>query len=340
MRPDLPEVPLPWLPATPVELAQPAPAPSLREARSSQAPPVSRAVPPKHGGRRTLVSVLVLGALGAGGYLAYTRVSGSDASEPANPRADPALSTPVADAATTPIADTILPHIVDVRPAYRAASFVETSRQIGKQGDVPFEQNIVITAEVDYVTPVASLVFDVQGSLSTLHSELIMTGEHSYREGDSPDGPWERRPREPSAVAMDAVGYLKMYGEVVTAEVRAAATGVVETNDVVNGTPVRTFRFDVPWTTLTGIADPTSTGIGDAVLDDGLRVVHVTLSVDSDGLLWVYDQQYDEQAWIDAAAAAPADFEWFSHVRTELISTSNVPSTVVPPASFVDVPTN
>jgi hypothetical protein len=226
------------------------------------------------------------------------------------------------------------------RPPYRTASFVETSRQIGEQGDVPFEQNIVITAEVDYVTPVASLVFEVQGSLSTLHSELIMTGEHSYRVGDNPDGPWERRPRGPSALAMDTVGYLKMYGEVVTAEVRAAATGVVETNDVVNGIAVRTFRFDVPWTTLMDLADPTSTGIGEEVLDDGLRVVHVTLSVDSDGLLWVYDQRYDEQAWIDAAAAAPADFDWFSHVRTELISTSNLPSAVVPPASFVDAPTD
>jgi hypothetical protein len=299
---------------------------------------VTRAVPPRHGGRRALVSVLVLGALGAAGYLVYTRLGGSHASEPTIPGADTALSTPVADVATVLIADTVLPDIADVRPPYRAASFVETSRQIGKQADVPFEQNIVITAEVDYVTPVASLGFDVQGSLSTLSSELIMTNEHTYREGATPDAPWERRPREPSAVAMDTVGYLKMYGDVVTAEVRAAATGVVETNDVVNGIPVRTFRFDVPWTTLTGLTDPTSTGVGEDVLDGGLRVVHVTLSVDSDGLLWVYDQQYDEQAWIEAAAAAPADFDWFSHVRTEVISTSNLPSAVTPPASFVDAP--
>ena len=336
--PSLAEVPLPWLPTSPADVAQPVPAPSWSGAGLSQAPPVKRAGPPRHGGWRALVSLLVLGALGAGGYLAYTRLSGSDASEPTIPGADPALSIPVTDIATAPFADTVLPDIVDVRPPYRAASFVETSRQIGKQGDVPFEQNIVITAEVDYVTPVASLVFDVQGSLSTLSSKLIMTNEHTYREGATPDAPWERRPREPSVVAMDTAGYLKMYGDVVTSEVRAAATGVVETTDVVNGVPVRTFRFDVPWTTLTGVADPTSTGIGQEVLDGGLRMVHVTLSVDSDGLLRVYDQQYDEQAWIDAAA--PADFDWFSHVRTEVISTSNLPSAVVLPASFVDAPTD
>jgi hypothetical protein len=133
---------------------------------------------------------------------------------------------------------------------------------------------------------------------------------------------------------MDVLGYLKMFGEVVTPEVRDAATNVLATAEVVHGTPVTTYRFDVPWMTLLGTALPT----GAVLMKDELLEVHVTLSVDADGLLRVYDQQYDEQAWIDAAAAAPEDFDWFVHTRTEVVSTSDEPSTLVPPSSFVDAP--
>jgi hypothetical protein len=249
------------------------------------------------------------------------------------------VSTPATgDARTILAGNAVLPEIVSVRPTYRAASFVETSRQVGELGDLPFEQNIVVTGEVDYVTPVASLHFEVHGDLSTFNERLLMTNEHTYTEGDTPDAPWVRTPRTASAGAMDAPGFLKTYGEVVTLEVREAATDVVTTNEILRGIPVTTFQFVVPWSKLPEFAIPTSGGLGDTFMKDELRLVHVTLSVDGDGLLRVYDQQYDEQAWIDAAAAAPEDFDWFSHFRTEVISTSNEPSALAPPASFIDAP--
>lgn len=338
--PFLPEAPAPWLPEATARATAPAPVPatSLWDVRSASGPPLGRVATPKHGGRRAIVSVLVLGALGAGGYLAYTTFSKSDASDSTTTGAESALSTPVTDVPTTVATDSsILPDVVYVRPSYRVASFVETSRHVGYDDGLPFEQDIVITGEVDYVTPVSSFVFDF-GDAVDKTSQLIWTTEYSYTSDIPVVDPWERKPRVPSAKAMDTYEYLKMYHDVVTPEVRAAATGLVTTNEILHGIPVTTYQFDVPFTALPVFAAAVGDGSINALMKDDLLAVHVTLSVDADGLLRVYDHQFNEQAWIDAAAATPGGDDWYVHLRIEVTSTSNEPSLVVPPAEFVDVP--
>lgn len=337
--PYLPETPpAPWLPVPPAGVADPVPAPSLWDVRTTSGPRANRAAPRRRGGRRPFVAVLVLGVVGAAGYLTFSKFIASDSDEAATLVADVAASTPVSVVATSTLTDsTILPDTVFVRPSYRVASYVETSRHVGYDEGLPFEQDIVITAEVDYVTPVSSFVFDF-GDAVDKTSMLIWTNEHSYTTDIPVVGPWERKPREPSTKALDTLEYLKMYQEVVTPAVRENATAVSETNGVVHGIPVTTYQFNVPLTALPQFVAATADGPIDALMKAELLEVHVTLSMDADGLLRLTDYQFNERAWIDAAAASPDGYDWFVHSRTEVTSTSNEPSLVVPPAEFVDVP--
>lgn len=337
--PYLPEAtPAPWQPAPPAGVADPVPAPSLWDVRTMNGPPANRSAPRRRGGRRAFVAVLVLGAVGAAGYLTYSKFIASDPDDTATLVADVTASTPVSVAATSTRTDnTILPDTIFVRPSYRVASYVETSRHVGYDEGLPFEQDIVITAEVDYVTPVSSFIFDF-GAAVDKTSQLIWTNEHSYTTDIPADGPWERKPREPSGKALDTLEYLKLYQEVVTPAVRENATAVSVTNDVVHGIPVTTYQFNVPFTALPQFATDTADGPIDVLMKAELLDVRVKLSMDADGLLRVTEYQFNERAWIDAAAASPDGYDWFVHSRTEVTSTSNEPSLVVPPAEFVDVP--
>jgi hypothetical protein len=284
------------------------------------------------------VAVLVLSAVGAAGYLTYSKLIASDPDDTATLVADVTALTPVSVAATSTLTDnTSLPDTIFVRPSYRVASFVQTSRHVGYDEGLPFEQDIVITAEVDYVTPVASLVFDLGDGPDTT-GQLIWTKEHSYTSETPSVGPWERKPREQSTVAMDTLEHLKLYHEVVTPAVRENATAVSVTNDVVHGIPVTTYQFNVPFTAIPQFAAETADSPIDILMKAELLDVRVTLSMDADGLLRVTEYQFNERAWIDAAAASPDGYDWFVHLRTEVTSTSNEPSLVVPPAEFVDVP--
>lgn len=337
--PYLPEAPGPWLPAPAAAVVRPSSVRSLDVASPAIAR-VTTSRPPKRPARRSLLVVLALAATSAGGYFSSMTLNQTGAGESTQSDADEVVPTPVTDIAviTTPdvVANTVLPITAYVRPSYRVATFVETSLQVGYKDGLPVEQNMVITAEVDYVTPVASISFDVQGSSSNMVSQLILTNEYSYQPSTTFGAPWERTTRGPSPVAMDTVGHLRMYQDVVTPAVRDAATDVVVTNDVVHSIPVTTYRFDVPWTKLyDNVADDLTTA---ALVKDSLLQVHVTLSVDADGLVRVNDHQYDEQAWMDAASVVNDGFDWFVHTRVEVTSTSNEPSTVVPPAEFVDKP--
>jgi hypothetical protein len=174
--------------------------------------------------------------------------------------------------------------------------------------------------------------------------QLILASDYVYSAGEAAGDPWVRLPPDPEIAALADVGYLKMYHEVATPEVRSAATDVIVTGEVVRGIPVTTYQFNVPWIMLSEFIDPTSSSdpiVRKKAADRmpvGLRLAHVTLSVDTDGLIRVADYQLDETAWIDAAAADPGDLVSDVHTRIEVISTSNEPSTVVPPESFVDAP--
>ena len=202
----------------------------------------------------------------------------------------------------------------------------------------------MVTVEIDYVTPIASFLIDAGSTGSVAGEQLILTSDYIYGAVGAAGDPWVRLPPDPEMTALADVGYLKMYHEVATPEVRYAATDVIVTGEVVRGTPVTTYQFNVPWIMLSEFADPTINSnpiirrkAADS-MPDGLRLAHVTLSVDTDGLIRMADYQLDEQAWIDAAAAAPGDLVSEVHTRIEIISTSNEPSTVVPPESFVDAP--
>lgn len=345
--PFLPDAYVPRLPPAAPAVVEPAPAGRVGLQSSAILPPqlaqLAHAPKPKRRAWRMFLVLLAVAGAGAGGYFAKTTFD----DHAANGTSDSDLDASVPTSATITTPDTLdnatpavtavasLPDTVYVRPSYRVATFVETSRQVGYDGGVPFKDNIVITAEADYVTPIASFAFDAQGTVRNMTSQRIMTNEYSYRPSETFGAPWERTLREPSAVAMDVVEHLQMYNDVVTPEIREAATDLTATDDVVHGIPVTTFRFDLPWTKLAEFAevDAETTAV---LVNEALLHVHVTLSVDADGLLRVQDYQFDEQAWIDFAAATPDGFDWFVHSRVEVTSTSNEPTTVAPPAEFVD----
>ena len=286
-----------------------------------------------------MAALLVVGALGSWGIYQTHVIQDALSSEAID---DGALTPSTVVATTAPTGNPLLPDTVHVRPAYRVANFVETSRTVGVRGGVPIDENIVVTGEADYVTPIASLVIDAHGSLEPMAgSQLILTGDYIYGAGD----PWVRLPLDPEMQAYADVENLRMYHEVATLEVRAAATDVIVTGEVVRDIPVTTYQFDVPWIMLPDFFDPTISSspivrrkAADS-MPEALRFAHVTLSVDTDGLIRMYDYKLDAQAWIDAAAAAaPEDLVGDVHWRLEIISTSNEPSTVVPPESFIDGP--
>jgi hypothetical protein len=339
--PYLPELPAQPRPEAPTELGEPAPTPGLWDVRTLSAPQVSRAATRKRRGRRPFAVFLLVGGLGSWGIY-RTHVVQEALTSSALDGGEPTPFTVVAT--TAPTANPLLPDIVYVRPAYRVANFVETSRTVGVEGGVPIDENIVVTVEMDYVTPIASFLIDAGSTGSVAGEQLILTSDYIYGAVGAAGEPWVRLPPDPEMTALAAIGYLKMYHEVVTTEVRFAATDVIVTSDVVHGIPVTTYQFDVPWNMLSEFIDPTSSS--DPIVRKkaadfrpvGLRLAHVTLSVDTDGLIRMADYQLDEQAWIDAAAAAPGDLVGDVHTRIEIVSTSNEPSIVVPPESFIDAP--
>jgi hypothetical protein len=256
--------------------------------------------------------------------------------------ADDEAATPVADPGTaTP--GTILPDTIFVRPSYRVATFVSTNRRIGREAGKSVEADQVVTAEVDYITPIASFVFENEGTISgiTARQQGIQTSEYFYKHVGLAADPWVRTPRpwdqvprdRPGLDAGTEVGFLPMYQDVVSSEVRARATNVIATNDVVLGIPVTTYQFDAPWNTFPEFA---YLGSPDPSWPRELHEVHVTLSVDVDGFIRVTDYQFAEQAWMDRAAVSSEDFFWRVHVRMEITSTSIEPSTVAPPESFIE----
>ena len=291
-------------------------------------PSIDRVATRKREGRRAILVFLILGGLGAWGLYhvhAFERALNSLAGEDDG-------STPASDSASTGNG-TVLPDTIFVRPSYRVATYVDTSKRIGYEAQAPFAENQQTTAEVDYITPVASFVFNVDGT-SPLHDrQVVHTGDSTYIHGELASDSWVRIPRDTSMDELAQVDYLPMYQDVVTSAVRASATNVTATNEVMFGIPVTTYQFDAPWTALPEFAE---NGSVDASQPVELREAHVTLSVDPDGLIRVSDYQFVEQAWIDAAAAASEDFFWYVHVRVEVTSTSLAPSTVVAPESFVE----
>jgi hypothetical protein len=326
--PVLPEPTIPQPPGGSPTVVEAPPRPGLWDVRTLSLPPVDRAARRKREGWRALVVFLVLGVVGAGVLYrvqAIQRALGTAA-------ADNRASTP--DRVTHGGDGSVLPDTTFVRPSYRVAVYADTSRKIGTEAGMPFEEDEWVTAEVDYVTPIASLTSESQGTLSALAPrQIIQTNEYTYVNGKLAGDPWIRAPHEPTLDPLTALDFLPMYQDVVTAEVRAAASNVSTTNEVVRGIPVTTYVFDTPWHTLAEFADDGD--VNTTTLPPELGDAHVTLSVDADGLIRVSDYQFVEQAWVDAAATT-TDMSWYVHIRIDIVSTSNEPSTVVPPASFIE----
>ncbi len=296
-----------------------------------------------------LLLLVALGIGGTGAYFAFTKLKDAAPDRPAAPeRADleSIIGEPVASTSPTfvgqiasdlPVSVLVtLPEMVKERPNYRVMSFVETSREVGSNDGVPFTQDIVLTAEVDYVTPIAQFRFNFAG-VNPGDRSAIQTSDSFYASSPVYGAPWSRSPRVAEAVGLYSPSHVEMYHEVVTPQVLAAATAVVETKEFIGEVPVTTYSFDVPASQLEPFAttDAEAQQV-EAVLGEGLMNARVTLSVDADGLLRVYDIRLDEQAWVQAIAISGREMSFFVSLRTEVLSTSNEPSTITPPVDFVD----
>lgn len=127
-----------------------------------------------------------------------------------------------------------------------------------------------------------------------------------------------------------------MYQDFVNAEVRAAATEVTVQDELVHDVPVTTYRFNVDMTKVPSVFGATDVGEVATLLNSNLLTVRVTMSVDADGLLRVVDFQWDD-ATFRSVLTMSAEVETAPlHVRTEVVSTSDQPNGVTPPAVFVD----
>ena len=323
---------------TPAPVQRPtAPPPSFMQQQVLAPAVVSPNAPTKGRALRLFVWLVVLAGAGAGGVVVYQKVRGQQVSSTmsANVKSSTGASTAVGAGGTA-----VLPALTFVKPAHRVVNFVHTTRTVGIKGGNATTEDLVVTADVDFVTPIASFQIDETGTEQTVHHEAITTADSTYLAGTSPGAPWERSPHTISDTSVDSPTLLKVYQDEVTPQLRAAATNVTIHDGTLHGTPVTMYEFDAPLTSLANVNDDqASLDAVEASLSQDLLQVHLTIGIDSDGLIRLEDLQENEGAWTKALTLSPKDDDTVVHDRFEITATSETPSTVTVPAAVIDAPT-
>ena len=294
----------------------------------------------------TLVMLLIFGGLGTAAYLGYQHTQKESAKDdvadgavPSVPLDGTATSTTVVGApagAGIPTPLVALPEINLPRPTYRVAKFLETIGVVAKRDGVTEEYSTVLDVEVDYATAVSRVLFETTGDRA-FSGESVYTADSIYTPGEAFGAPWTRQSRSPSPTAVDTQGHLLLYSEYVTPDVRAAATNVTSTSETVHDVAVTTFRFDVDWTKLEQFGGDAATDVSE-ILNPSITTAHLTISVDAQGFVRVFDYVVDAAASRQVIDVRSEDGSLDTHLRVEVLYTSDVQSTIVPPVNFVEAP--
>jgi len=333
---------VPRLP-TPAPVQRPvAPPPSFMQQQVLAPAVVSAKAPSKGRLLRLFVWLVVLAGFGAGGVFVYQRIHSQKSGRAAAPPARSATGNSSPTSGTTAGAGgtAVLPDLTFVKPAHRVISYVHTVHTVGVRAGNPTTDDVVYTAEIDYVTPIASLQIDETGTEHTFHQQVITTADSKYVPGKLPGAPWERSEHTVAATSVDSPAQIKVYQDEVTPQLRAAATNVTIHADSVDGVPVTIYEFDVPLTTLADFTeDPADLAAVEATLSQDLLQVHLTIGIDKDGLIRLDDVQQNEAAWRKALSLSPKDDSLDVHDHFEVTATSETPSTVTVPTGAIDAPT-
>ena len=279
------------------------------------------------GGRRALsafVWLVAAGAIGAGCVVGYRHASEQTAAGVAAVSSDAPVLPDLTFTATTP----------------RVVSYVRTTRTIGVVDGSTIASNAVLKAEVDYVTPIASVDLNMATAGEHEQMHLILTPDSAYRDGTADGGMWERLPRASRLdQAADSPELLRAYQDVVTDDMRDAAKHVSVRHDIVDVVPITTYEFDIPLALLADeslLPAPVDMATAEKLLKPELTDVHIILAIDDKGLVRLEDMQANESSWRDALKLLPEEFPMLVHDRFEVTSTSETPSATTVPASFVD----
>jgi len=277
-------------------------------------------------GRRVLNTtawLIAVAAIGAGCVLGFKHVS------------QPVPAGVAAESSDAPV----LPDLTFLHAVPRVVSYVRTTRLIGVVDGSTIATNAVVTAEVDYVTPIASVELDMTTAGERTQEHVILTPDSAYRDGTAEGGTWERIPRPAtSTVSADSAQLVRFYQDVVTPAVRKGATHVTVRRSA-DAIPIRTYEFDVPLSLLADdelLPEPVDLSIADGLLKPELITVHVAIAIDPEGLIRVEDIQADERSWREAIELLPGGFPMLVHDRFEVTSTSETALATTVPASFVD----